>query len=121
MILNNADTGKLLYIAVASTTIFNTSSTAGVIPANQSCNWFLESRGMVNGTLPVTNVATTTMMWISQFTDSCTSGSTDDSGDAGNATVTVTSTNPINISIFGNGTSAGDVTSTYFRVMYTPF
>lgn len=116
---NSVNTNKQIQISIASTTVFDTG--VSFAPANVACNWFAESRGMASKVIPTTNPATTTIIWATQFTDSCTSALTDDSGDAGNATVTATTTAPINITVYGNGTGASDVVANYFRVFYAPF
>lgn len=118
-IANTAATNKQIQVVVASTTVFDTGATFS--PANTACNWFAESRGMANATIPTTATATTTFMWVTQFTDSCTSALTDDSGDAGNKSVTATTTSPINITVYGNGTNANDTVLNYFRIIYAPF
>lgn len=116
---STAATNKQVQIQIASTTVFDTG--AAFAPANTACNWFVEVRVMANKTIPTTATATTTFQAISQFTDSCVSALTDDSGDAGNATFTATTTAPINITVFGNGTNASDTLANYARYVYSPF
>lgn len=108
---NSVNTNKQIQVSIASTTVFDTG--AAFAPNGSACNWFAESRGMLT--------TATTTMWVTQFTDSCQNALTDNSGDAGNKSVTVTSTQPIAIRIYANGTGASDVVANYFRVLYAPF
>ena len=104
-------TNKQVQATVSSTVIFDTGTSFA--PANAACNWFLEGRGLL------ISAASTT--WVTQYTDSCQNALTDDSGDAGNKTVAITTTSSTVIKIYGNGTNASDTIANYFRVLYDPF
>lgn len=106
-----AATNKQIQASIGGTVVFDTG--ASFAPANTACNWFLEGRGMLTGTASTT--------WIAQFTDSCVSALTDDSGDAGNKTISFTTSSSSVMNIYGNATNASDVVANYFRVMYNPF
>lgn len=109
----NSAGSKQIQIAIASTTIFDSSGGSGVIPINTAGNWFAESRCVL--------FQTTSTRCITQFTDSANSALTDDSGDAGNTLAAVTTTIPIAFNVYGLGTAGSDVIGNYFRVMYDPF
>lgn len=109
----NTAGSKQIQIAIASTTIFDSSGGSGVIPINTAGNWFAESRCVL--------FQTTSTRCITQFTDSANSALTDDSGDAGNTLAAVTTTIPIVFNVYGLGTAGSDVVGNYFRVMYDPF
>lgn len=101
-------TNKQVQIAVGSTTIFDTGS--AFIAASTACNWSAQLTGIM--------VTTTSTQWGVQWTDSCANALTDDSGDAGNALVNSTTTNPININVYGNGTNASDVIANMATYMF---
>jgi hypothetical protein len=107
---NTAATNKQVTVVVSSTAVFDTGNTS--IPANAAINWFLETRCMMR--------TATSSICSTQWTDSATTTSTDESGNAGNATALMSFNTSTVITIFGNGTNASDVVANYFRVMWNP-
>lgn len=107
---NTAATNKQVQLQVGSTTVFDTGNS--VIAASVAASWFLEAR--------CTMLTTSSTICASQFTNSGSSALTDDSGDAGNKVANSTTTGPIAVTIFGNGTNSNDTVANYFRIVYNP-